>query len=86
MAGSEFAAERPTLRKRKVHVSCVLLRHRSTNSSFSLDLALKDVEVERGDVEDVESLKEAFKAAYGAFGLTNCENSTYQNRCITDSH
>lgn len=38
-----------------------------------LELAAKGVEVVQADFDDLESLKKAFKGAYGVFGMTDCK-------------
>ena len=44
---------------------------RNPNSDKAIELAKKGVEVVKADVDDLGSLKEAFKGAYGAFCVTN---------------
>lgn len=44
---------------------------RDTNSDRAQNLLEKGVEVVQADLNDVESLKKAFKGAYGAFCVTN---------------
>ncbi len=44
---------------------------RNVNSDKALTLSNKGVEVVQADLEDVESLKKAFKVAYGAFCVTS---------------
>ena len=44
---------------------------RNVNSDKALNLSKKGVEVVQADLEDVESLKKAFKGAYGAFCVTS---------------
>jgi uncharacterized protein YbjT (DUF2867 family) len=36
------------------------------------DLVINGAEVVQADFGDIESLKEAFKGAYGVYGMTNC--------------
>ena len=44
---------------------------RNPNSEAALELAKRGAEVVQADLDDVESLKNAFKGAYGAFCVTN---------------
>lgn len=43
-----------------------------SSSVYTLEPVSEGVEIVKGDLEDIESIEEAFRIAYGVFGLTNC--------------
>lgn len=44
---------------------------RDTSSAKSQDLTKRGVEMVQGELDDIESLKQAVKGSYGVFGVTD---------------
>ena len=57
---------------------------RDTNSDGAKNLKSKGIEVDRADLEDVDSLIRVFKGADGVFGVTQPWNKAY-TKCDTRS-